>query len=114
MTPADYQKANSNGRLRHILDQVESEERVALQMITLFQNQCDRDRQTLQQVEGNANQTFRDFCDALNRYAFGNGPGSSEQAYAVNELADAQLAEYNFQVPVRERLWNVAIEAVRA
>lgn len=113
MTPADHQKARSSELLRYMLVQVEKEERVALVMMAHFREHCARDRQELQQAAGNANQTSLAFYSAINRAAFGNGPGSAEQAYAEDEQAHAKLAGYLFQVPVRERLWRVAIEAVR-
>lgn len=113
MTPADDQKANSNGRLRHLLDQVEREERVALQIITRFRNQRAMDRQTLQQTEAVANQVYQAFCGAISRGEPGTGPGSMDRAHAVNTLTQVQLETYRFLVPVRDRLYEAAIEAVR-
>lgn len=113
MTPTDRLKAISSARLRFSLEQVEKEEKVALGVIAKLREHRARDGQVLQQAEEKAKQTSLALCGAINRAAFGTGPGSANQALVEDNQAQTKLETCQLQVSAGERLWNVAIEAVR-
>lgn len=119
MTDADRIKANSTQELRAILDHFERAESVAAKLIGEIRQLCTRGQEEVLRAEGRVNQKYQALSLARNKAM--NNPKDTEaleEAHRISSIemkqANEDLATAHLEVPIREEILKLAIEALDA